>query len=109
MRRLNTHDAKYQSESRNRNVPKPTITSHARCTTSTSAFVGRAFFGNESRPWICVLVPSAGSERIDARPGMGIPPSTSPWSFRCPNNVSGTSVAVFGTISMAANFTGSLL
>ena len=56
-----------------------------------------------------MLVPSAGSESIDARPGIGMPPTTSPSAFRYPNNVSGTSLDVFGTISMAANLTGSLL
>ena len=82
IRFLNTHDAKYQSERRKRKVPRPTITSHARCTTSTSALVGRSSSGNASRPWMTVLVPSVGSDRIEARPGIGMPPSTSPSSFR---------------------------
>ena len=50
-----------------------------------------------------------GKVDTDANPGISIPPTTSPSSFKCPNKVSGTSVEVFGTISMAANFTGSLL
>ena len=35
-----------------------------------------------------------------------MPPVTSPSEFRCPSRVSGTSLLVSGTISMAANFTG---
>ena len=38
-------------------------------------------------------VPSAGSDRIDARPGIGMPPSTLvPSELRWPNSVSGTSL-----------------
>ena len=85
------------------------MTSHARWTTFTSLSVGRAFFGNESRPLIWVLVPVLGSDRIDASPGIAMPPLTVPSEFKCPNSVSGTSVAVFGTSSIAANFVGSLL
>ena len=85
------------------------MTSHARCTTFTSRVVGRVLAGNESSPLITVLVPSAGSDRIDASPGIAMPPLTVPSEFRCPNNVSGTSLDVFGTSSMAANFVGSLL
>ena len=90
-------------------MPSPTITSHARCTVFTWRVVGRSSAGNESRPWITVLVPSLGSERIDARPGIGIPPVTSPSEFKRPNSVSGTSLSVSGTSSIAANFVGSLL
>ena len=56
-----------------------------------------------------MLVPSRGSDSHDASPGIGIPPLTVPSSLRWPNNVSGTSLDVSGTSSMAANFTGWLL
>ena len=56
-----------------------------------------------------MAVPVEGSERIDARPGMRIPPLTVPSLLRCPNSVSGTSSVVSGTNSMAANLTGWLL
>ena len=56
-----------------------------------------------------MAVPSVGSESHEAKPGMAMPPTTSPSEFRCPNNVSGTSLVVSGTSSMAANFIGWLL
>ena len=40
----------------------------------TCAVVGRSSTGNDSSPWIVVLVPVAGSERMDATPGIGIIP-----------------------------------
>ena len=54
-------------------------------------------------------VPSRGIGQDDASPGIGIPPVTSPSELRWPNSVSGTSLLVFGTSSIAANFTGWLL
>ena len=59
-----------------------------------------------SRPWITVAVPSVGSDSHDASPGIGIPPDTVPSLLRWPNNVSGTSLDVVGTNSMAANLIG---
>ena len=53
--------------------------------------------------------PSLGSDSNEATPGSLIPPVTSPFELRCPNRVSGTSLSVFGTSSIAANFVGSLL
>ena len=52
---------------------------------------------------------SFGSESHDASPGIVIPPVTVPSEFRWPSSVSGTSLSVFGTSSIAANFVGSLL
>ena len=40
---------------------------------------------------------------------MANPPTTWPLEFRWPRRVSGTSLAVLGTSSIAANFSGSLL
>ena len=54
-------------------------------------------------------VPVDGSESIDASPGIANPPTTCPLEFRCPKSVSGTSLDVLGTSSIAANLTGSLL
>ncbi len=77
------------------------MTSHARCTTFASATVGWLPAGIALRPSTTVLVPVAGSDRIDAMPGIGIPPSTFvPFEFRWPNSVSGTSLVVFGTSSI---------
>ena len=56
-----------------------------------------------------MAVPSAGSDSHDAKPGIGMPPVTVPSSLRWPNSVSGTSLLVSGTSSMAANLTGWLL
>ena len=72
----------------------------------TSWLVGRSAAGVSSRPWTTVDVPVLGSDRIDASPGMGMPPVTSPSELRCPSSTSGTSLLVCGTISMAANFVG---
>ena len=47
-----------------------------------------------------------GSDRIEARPGIGIPPTTWSEELRCPKSVSGTSLLVCGTISIEANFPG---
>ena len=43
-----------------------------------------------------VEVPVPGSDRIEARPGIGIPPTTSPSELRCPKSTSGTSLLVVG-------------
>ena len=56
-----------------------------------------------------MLVPSLGSDSHDASPGIRIPPVTSPSELSRPSNVSGTSLAVSGTSSIAANLTGWLL
>ena len=53
-----------------------------------------------------VDVPVLGSDRIEARPGIGMPPTTSPSELRWPNSTSGTSLLVLGTISIAANLVG---
>ena len=87
----------------------PTIRSQARCTTLTSWIVGRSLAGVSSSPWMTVEVPWLGSDRIEARPGIGNPPTTSPSELRCPKSTSGTSLLVLGTISIAANFVGWLL
>src|SRR6478672_9082810 len=106
--RLNSQLALYQRDSRNRSVPRPTITSQARCTTFASETVGWEPFGNALRPLTTVVVPSAGSDRNDARPGIAMPPCTLvPEELRWPNSVSGTSLEVFGTSSIWANLVGS--
>ena len=56
-----------------------------------------------------MFLPVAGSDNHDASPGMGIPPLTVPSELRWPSSVSGTSLDVCGTSSMAANFSGWLL
>src|ERR1700675_2462493 len=56
----------YQADRRNSRVPRPTITSHARCTVFASEMVGWSPVGNALRPWITVLVPVLGSDKIDA-------------------------------------------
>ena len=90
-------------------MPIPTITSQARCTVFTWRVVGRSSAGKLSRPSMTVLVPSVGSDRNDARPGISMPPLTFPSSLIRPSSVSGTSLLVLSTSSMAANFVGSLL
>ena len=85
------------------------MTSQARWMTFTSAVVGSSSAGTMLRPSTTVLVPGRGSDRIEARPGIGMPPVTVPLLLRWPNSVSGTSLVVWGTISMAANFTGWLM
>ena len=82
------------------------MTSQARWTTFTSWIVGRSSAGVASRPWTTVEVPSLGSDKIEARPGIGMPPTTSPSELRWPNSTSGTSSPVFGTSSIAANLVG---
>ncbi len=62
-----------------------------------------------TRPLTIVFFPVAGSESHDARSGILIPPVTVPFEFMWPNTVSGTSLLVFGTSSIAANLAGSLL
>ena len=56
-----------------------------------------------------MAVPSLGSESHEANPGIASPPDTVPSELRWPSSVSGTSLDVSGTSSMAANFTGWLL
>ena len=56
-----------------------------------------------------MLDPVLGSDSHDARPGILIPPVTSPSELSWPRSVSGTSLDVSGTSSMAANLTGWLL
>ena len=90
-------------------MPRPTITSQARWTVLTSRVVGRSSAGNASSPCTTVLVPVLGSDSHDASPGIAIPPVTSPSEFRRPSSVSGTSLSVSGTSSIAANLVGSLL
>ena len=62
-----------------------------------------------SRPCTTVFLPVLGSDRIDASPGIGMPPVMVPSALSRPNSVSGTSLAVWGTSSIAANFSGWLL
>ena len=85
------------------------MTSQARWTTLACRVVGRSPAGNESSPLITVAVPVLGSESHDASLGIRIPLDTVPLSFSLPRSVSGTSLAVFGTNSIAANFIGWLL
>ena len=84
------------------------MTSHARCTTLVSAIVGSRSAGNAFRPSTTVFLPVCGSESHDASPGSDAA-LTVPFEFTWPSSVSGTSLAVFGTSSIAANFVGSLL
>jgi hypothetical protein len=44
------------------------------------------------RPCTTVLVPVFGSDRIEARPGIGMPPLTVPLLLRWPKRVSGASL-----------------
>ena len=88
--------AQYQTASRNSSVPSPTMTSHARWTTLACRYVGRSSSGNELSPWITVAVPSVGSDSHEAKPGIGMPPTTSPSELRWPNSVSGTSLRRLG-------------
>ena len=106
MSRRNIQLAHHQRVSRNSRVPRPTMMSHARCVTLTVRFVGRSSAGISLRPMTTVDVPVLGSDRIEARPGMGIPPVTSPSASRWPKRISGTSLLVSVTISIAANFAG---
>ncbi len=109
MSRRKIHAAHHHSVSRNSRVPRPTIRSHARWVTFTSWLVGRSAAGISSSPWMTVDVPVLGSDRIEASPGIGMPPTTSPSELRWPNSTSGTSLLVVGTISIAANLVGWLL
>ena len=61
------------------------------------------------RPWTTVERPVLGSDNTEANPGIGIPPLTVPLSLSWPRSVSGTSLPVVGTSSIAANLTGWLL
>ena len=54
--------------------------------------VGRSSAGTVSRPWMTVLVPSAGSDSHEASPGIRMPPVTSPSALSRPSSVSGTSL-----------------
>ena len=56
-----------------------------------------------------MAVPVLGSDSHEASPGIRMPPVTSPSELSCPSSVSGTSLSVSGTSSMAANFSGWLL
>ena len=57
-----------------------------------------------------MLVPSLGFDRIDASPGIAMPPVMVPSALSRPKSVSGTSLAPCpGTSSIAANFSGWLL
>ena len=90
-------------------MPSPTITSHARWTVLTWRSVGRWSAGTESRPWMTVEVPVPGSDSHDASPGILMPPVTRAVGVQAAQQVSGTSLEVSGTSSIAANFTGWLL
>jgi hypothetical protein len=50
-----------------------------------------------------------GSDSHEANPGIGMPPLTVPSSLSRPSSVSGTSLLVVGTSSIAANLTGWLV
>src|SRR3954451_2438866 len=106
IQRRNTQLAPYHAANRNRSVPRPTMTSHARWTMLTCRTVGRASAGTVSSPCTTVDRPVLGSDSHEANPGMGMPPLTVPSSLRRPNSVSGTSLLVVGTSSIAANLTG---
>ena len=75
----------------------------------TCRTVGRSSSGTVSKPCTTVARPVLGSESHDANPGIGMPPLTVPSSLRRPRMVSGTSLLVVGTSSIAANLTGWLL
>src|SRR6476469_8849382 len=109
MSRRKIHDSQYHAASRNRKVPEPTMTSQERWTVLTSLMVGWSSVGTVSSPCTTVALPVLGSDNHDASPGMGMPPVTSPSEFNLPNSVSGTSLLVDGTSSIAANFSGWLL
>ena len=68
-----THHHKLSSISR---VPSPIMMSQARWVTFTSEVVGSSSVGIVFRPWTTVEVPVLGSDRIEARPGIGMPPTT---------------------------------
>ncbi len=93
-RRRKIHDTQYHAANRHSRVPRPIMMSHDRCTTFTSEIVGSSAAGSMLRPFTTVLVPVFGSDRIEASPGMGMPPLTVPLLLRCPNRVSGTSLVV---------------
>ena len=76
MSRRKTQLAHHHSDSRNSRVPRPIMMSQARCVTFTVRFVGRSSAGISLRPMTTVAVPVLGSERIEARPGIGMPPDT---------------------------------
>src|SRR5207249_9171033 len=107
--RRTSHDSAYQTASRLSNEPMPIMTSHARCTTLACALVGWESAGKALRPCTTVDFPVVGSESHDANPGMAMPPTTSLFELRWPNNVSGASFCVWGRSSIAANLVGSLL
>ena len=110
MSRRKIQHTQYHADSRNSSVPRPTMTSHARWTVLTCEIVGRSSRrARVSRPWTTVLVPSLGSDSHEASPGIRIPPVTSPSALSRPSSVSGTSLSVSGTSSMAANLIGWLL
>src|SRR5687768_587450 len=109
IRRRKIHDTAYHTDSRNSSVPRPTMMSQHRWTMLVCRTVGRWSGGTVSRPCTTVALPVLGSESQDARPGTGMPPLTVPSSLRRPSRVSGTSLLVVGTSSMAANLTGWLL
>src|SRR5438045_3568740 len=100
MRRRKIQAIQYQPESRHNSEPNPTITSHDRWTVLTCEVVGSSADGLMFRPFTTVLVPVCGSERIDASPGIRMPPLTVPALLRCPKRVSGMSLDVWGTSSM---------
>src|SRR5215475_2706686 len=87
--RLNSHESAYHAASRNSSDATPTMMSHARWTTFTSALVGRWFAGTVFSPLTTVEVPVDGSDRIEASPGIANPPTTWPCLFRWPRIVSG--------------------
>ena len=85
------------------------MTSHARWTMLIWRMVGRSSAGTVSSPCTTVALPVLGSDSHEASPGIGMPPLTVPSSLRWPSRVSGTSLLVVGTSSIAANLTGWLL
>ena len=107
--RRNIQLAPYHTDSRNSSVPRPTMTSQARWTMLTWRTVGRSSAGTVSSPCTTVARPVLGSDSHEASPGMGMPPLTVPSSLSRPSSVSGTSLLVVGTSSIAANLTGWLV
>ena len=59
------------------------MTSQARWTALTSDTVGRSLTGVAVRPCTTVVLPVAGSESHDARPGIFRPPLSTRFEFRC--------------------------
>ncbi len=97
--------------SRNSSVPRPTMTSQARCTVLTCAerrpLVRRARCRGPGRRCSC---PSLGSDSHDASPGIGMPPLTRAVGVEVAEQGLGhVARRSVGTSSMAANFTGWLL